>query len=164
MINDELKRLMNNNVNNYKIDQVFLTRFEVQCNGNSKGVLNRVKDVLEIVLQQDVKRWLTVEEWKCTLPKWFIESCADEITQEEAEQRLTLSLEERIKISKNEGWALSSWIYWLNPNEKQWYWWESNIIDENILIVTVQSEDYPFAWGALEWLLLASGAIKVEEL
>jgi hypothetical protein len=51
----------------------------------------------------------------------------------------------------------------MQSDMRQWFWWDGVIINESTIKVVVEVEDYPFAWGALEWLFKAVGATTVTE-
>lgn len=56
------------------------------------------------------------------------------------------------------------WISWFDPNDtRYWFWWDAFVKEENLLLVAIEVVDIPFPSGSLEWLLRASGAIKIEE-
>ncbi|MHB8064327.1 MAG: hypothetical protein ACYDG2_17130 [Ruminiclostridium sp.] len=164
MIKYEINRLLNGVEESNKVDENLLVDFEVKCGKKTEVVLGRCKEVLKIVLENSVGKWPSIDEWRQLLPQWFIERCAREITMEEAEKRLSLSIEERKEINRKEGWTLSAWIYWFNPEERKWFWWDAKIYEEDTIIITVECISWPFPWRSLEWLFIASGAMSVEEL
>ncbi len=163
MVKNELERLIEG-ADNSESQGKYLTSFLVDAPNNAHEVIKKCKEVLSIVLRQEKDLWPSEEDWRNKLPPWFIKLCAKEISQEEAKRRILLPIEERIRLSKEEGWALSAWIYWFKPDERQWFWWDSKIPDENNVIITVESDAWPFPWGSLDWLLRASGATNVKEL
>lgn len=160
----EINRLLNGVEESNKATDKLLVDFEVKCEKNAKIVLERCKEVLKIVLGKSEAEWPSISEWRHLLPQWFIERCAREISMEEAERRLTLTIEERKEITRVEGWRLSAWIYWFNPEEKQWFWWDAKIHDEDTIKITVECLYWPFPWGTLEWLFISSGAESIVEL
>ncbi|MBS9386409.1 MAG: hypothetical protein NTY89_18550 [Nostocales cyanobacterium LacPavin_0920_SED1_MAG_38_18] len=146
-----------------------IVRFIVQCPNNAEMVLNHAKEVLEAVLKQMPDETLDNDIWNISLPNWFIDACAPEKSQEEAEQWLkwwrSLPPQEQEKASKDVKWSLEDWIYWIKPNMRQWFWWDAIIDDACTIRIAVEVEAYPFAWGSLEWLFKASGAniVQAEE-
>ena len=135
-------------------------RLIVRCPGNAPDVLRKCKELLVIVLEQDVNNWPSLDAWRSLLPSWFVRQAEEEVSPEQAEQRLRLSLEERIRLSKK--WSVSAFVYWFQPNERHWFWWDATAENANLVSVTVLVEGLPFPWGALEWLLRTSGAASVE--
>ena len=139
-----------------------IANFVVRCNGDAPVVLDRCKQVLGLVVQQDTEAWPSTDAWRSLLPEWFIERSAEEISQVEAERRLHLPMEERIRLSQR--WSVSAFVHWFQPNERYWRWWDAVVKDANTLQIKVIVDEEPFPWGSLEWLLRASGALSVEEL
>jgi hypothetical protein len=139
----------------------FAISFIAHCTGDAPQVLDRCKEVLSIVLQADTEDWPSTDEWRSRLPEWFVERSAEEISQGEAERRLRLPLEERMRLSHQ--WSVSAFVHWFKPNERYWYWWEAVVKNDDTLQINVIVNDQPFPWGSLDWLLRASGAVFVEE-
>ena len=137
-------------------------RFVALCNGDAQTVLDRCKQVLNVVLQANIEDWPSTDAWRSRLPEWFVEQSAEEISQAEAERRLQLSMKERMSLSQR--WSVSAFVHWFQPVERYWYWWDAEVKDANIIQVEVIAEDEPFPWGSLDWLLRAAGALSVEEL
>ena len=163
MIKNEIYRLVNGEGQIEKLNNMEYVEFKIECRNNSSDVLSKCKEVLKIVLCNNEKDKLTIDEWRNVLPLWFTEKCAKELSKQEAEDRLNLTIEERKRITLNEGWTLSDWIYWFKPNERQWYWWDAKIVDLNTIHLVIECYGWPFAWGALRWLWKACGAIECEE-
>lgn len=163
MIKNEIYRLINGIDSNEKTNDVNHIAFIIKCSGNSFDVLSKCKEILKIVLEHNRNTEMTLDEWRNLLPQWFIRRCAKELSKEEAEKRLSLPIDERRRITENEGWTLSGWIYWLNPQERQWYWGDAKIIDYNTIHLVVECQGWPLAWGALRWLWKACGALDCEE-
>lgn len=136
-------------------------RFMVKCSGNAEQILENSRQVMDTVLRQNVPL-LSLEQWRTTLPKWFVQRCAPEKTKDEADKRLQLPIEERALLEKTEGWSLSGWIYWFQPENRNWYWWDARIENPDTIQIAVEVNEWPFPWGALKWLFIASGATDVE--
>jgi hypothetical protein len=166
MIRNELSRLLYGTRVGETTSRAGLVRFIARCPGSAEAVLARAKQVLEVVLHQDPQNWPSGEAWHRLLPEWFVEQCAKEKSQEEADEWLrqwdSLSWEEKVSLSKTIECSLGGWVYWFQPEQRQWYWWEATILDSNTICVTVEIDEWPLAWGALDWLLRASGATTVE--
>lgn len=151
-----------------KVEGAGLILFNVYCPGNAHQVLQNCREVLAVVLSQYEKNWPSDDEWLSLLPTWFIERCAPEMTIEEEEENLarwkTVSREEQIRETEEELWSVMDWISWFDPNDtRYWFWWDAFVKEENLLLVAIEVVDIPFPSGSLEWLLRASGAIKIEE-
>lgn len=140
----------------------FVVTFVACCAGDSLAVLNRCKQVLSLVLQPDTEDWPSTDEWCSLLPEWFVERSAKEISQQEAERELQLSLKERIQLSQQ--WSVGAFVHWFQPSERYWGWWDATVKDADTLHIKLIVADQPFPWGSLDWLLRASGALSVKEL
>ena len=142
-----------------------VVRFAVSCEGNADTVLRNSREVMEVVLRFSARDWPSPSAWRLLLPTWFIAKCAPEMSLEEAERSLEmwrkLSPDEQIEQERQAVWSLADWKHWMHPNERQWSWWEARVDRPNQLFVAVVVSEWPFAWGALSWLLRASGALYV---
>jgi hypothetical protein len=140
-------------------------RFIAKCSGNSSDVLSKAKELMTIVNHNSVPRWPSEAEWRHLLPKWFVKQCSPEKSQQEAEEWLarwkSLSPEEQKKVEATNAWSLLNWLYWLEPENRQWYWWDAIVLDRNTLVIAVGTDSWPFGWGDLSWLLRAAGANQV---
>jgi hypothetical protein len=156
---DELRHVMLGPMPEDVIDGIGIVRFIVRCPGNSSDVLRKCREVLNVVLPP-------LEEWREILPSWFIRQCVEERTEEEDEKWLEqwrqLSPEQQMRLSKESRWSLSEWIAWFQAEDRSWYWWDAVIDNPTVLRVAVEVHEWPFPWGALDWLLRASGATIVE--
>jgi hypothetical protein len=158
---EELQRLLGNAFQAAPPGGYILYRLRVACDRNAQIVLAKCKEVLGAILTVDPNRWPSLDEWRLLLPRWFVDTSAEEITQEEAERRLRLPLEERRRLS--ERWSVSAFVHWFQPEERYWYWWDAVIEDVNTIRVSLIIKEESFPWAALDWLLRSSGALKVEE-
>lgn len=134
----------------------------VYCDGNALEVLTRVKQVLGLVLQAGNPAALSIEQWRETLPSWFVSQCADEITQAEAERRRLLPYEQRVELAKH--WSLGGWLYWFGLDERPWEWWSAKIILDTCFSIDLVVPGFPYPSGAIEWLLQCSGAKGIERM
>lgn len=157
--NEELKRLA------FGVSENETTGFIIEivagCEGNASEILQKVREVLKRVIDCELPFNASVEDWKAILPKWFVEACSPEINKQEAEK--LLKTPQGFETLANT-WTVSGFIYWFRPEERSWYWWDGIIKDHRTLIVQILVDEFPYAWGALEFLLKASGANNIEEL
>jgi hypothetical protein len=143
-------------------------RFNVICKNNSEFVLNNVKEVLVTIINKTLKEstWPSDDEWYEILPNWFREKCSDELNEKDAEKWLdwwrSHSPEDQKKIELDMKWSLSNWIYWMHPDNREWYWWDATCIDNDTILVAIEVDSWPFPWGSLSWLFKASDAISIE--
>ena len=136
-----------------------------RCRGDASRVAERSREVLQVVLAHAGPPWPAVSEWRQVLPAWFVNASAPERPREEAEQWLgwwrSLPPEEQARVTRSQRWALADWLYWLEPSERQWFWWDAVVESPEILRVIVQVSGWPAPLGALDWLLRAAGAVEV---
>jgi hypothetical protein len=128
-------------------------------------VAARAREVLRAVLAHAGPSWPTVSEWRQLLPAWFVEGSAPEKSREEAERWLgwwrSLPAAEQARVTREQRWALPDWLHWLEPAERQWFWWDAVVENPETLRVMVEVPGWPAPLGALEWLLRAAGAVEV---
>lgn len=136
-----------------------------RCRGDAGRVGERAREVLRGVLAHAGPPWPSVREWRLLLPAWFVEGSAPEQSREEAERWLSwwrsLPAEEQAQVTRAQRWTLADWLYWLEPSERQWFWWDAVIESPDTLRVSVEVSGWPAPLGALDWLLRAAGAIEV---
>ena len=165
-IRDELRRLNYGPQKDETVHGVGIVQFIVTCTSNPESVLNRVRSLLSLVDQIALEGWLSDKQWISRLPKWFVGACATQKTPEEAERWLmwwkSLAREEQANEEANAIWSLENWTYWMKYENRQWYWWDAKLAnDDTHIFVAVQAESWPFPWGALRWLFRAAGASDV---
>ena len=137
----------------------------VRAGEDIRMILERCRSVMLTILDNSGQRWPSVERWRQILPEWFVAACAPEPSREEAERDLArwraLSPAEQRREAREEQWTLADWLFWLEPSERQWYWWDATAKSHDALLVTVEVPGWPAPLGALEWLLRAAGASEV---
>jgi hypothetical protein len=122
-------------------------------------LLLRCRQVLECVLRESGHRWPTLDQWRQILPAWFVDACAPERTVEED----AAILDGRFRLSDDAPWTLSEWLGWLEPDNRQWFWWDSLAEGRDRLRIIVEIADWPTPLGSLRWLVKASGALGFAE-
>ena len=142
-------------------------RFVVRCPLGADEVLQNAREVMEVIATHSITHSPEEAEWRQLLPDWFIEACSPSPNPEEAERWLrwwqSLSPEDQAEEELNKEWSLDNWLYWMEPNNRQWTWWDAQVVpDCDHLIVAVEVDCWPFPWGALRWLFKASGGSAVE--
>jgi hypothetical protein len=135
---------------------------------NNEVLLARCQEVLLVVLQHDEENWPPLTMWQRELPKWFVDACGPERTVEEAREWLswwrTLPPDEQAAATDAKRWALSDWLWWLEPGQRTWYWLGARLIGSHDLRIFLQTDGSPAPTGALHWLLKAAGASAIEEI
>lgn len=144
-------------------------RFIVSCESNTESILTLAKDVLKIVSNVYESDWPDLASWEKILPDIFVDNCEHEISKESMDKRIayrkSLPWEEQQKMIADEKWSLDSWLYWLEPENRTWFWWDAVLLEgpirETHFIVAVTVMEWPFPWGSLKWLFKACGALDV---
>ena len=142
---------------------VGLVAVVAECGPPATEVLDRVREVLLAVDRTAQHGWPADDAvWRTELPAWFVAFCAPEETPEEAARWLAwwrgLEPEVRAREAAARPWSVADWIHWMEPSERQWYWWHGRAVQDQLLHLTLQVQGWPFPTGALEWLLRAAGA------
>ena len=165
-IDRELRHLLDGVASDERPAGLGAVRFVVQCAGDSRQVLSKAKAVLTKVDQVAIEEWPADAILREALPGWFVARCAPEQTRDEAEASLkrwrTLSTDEQARVEREKEWSLSSWLYWLTPENRKWFWWDAAEENANKIIIAVEVDDWPFPWGSLAWLFRAAGASRVD--
>jgi hypothetical protein len=134
---------------------------------DSADLLNRCRQVMEVVLRHGDKDWPSLPEWRRELPEWFVLACAPEQSEQENQEWLTwwksLPPDQQNEIEDRQPWALSEWLEWLRPSERTWYWLGAELPSPAQLTIWLDTPGSPAPVGALEWLLKASGATEIVE-
>jgi len=137
------------------------------CDGNAAKVLTGVKEVMSIVNEISLgNTWPTVEEWRHILPQWFQDSCAGEEELEE-EGPTPSTFEERRAQFFSHKWKLSSWLSWMEPEDRRWLWLDAEIRDADTLLVHIDQVSDPCDLGeppGVWWVFAAAGAQEFDEV
>lgn len=115
---------------------------EVECEGGSGRALTRVREVLTPVLDHQEGAWPSVDEWKTLLPRWFVDACVDD---------------RQVRDCVLDRWSLRAWLHWLQPDQRQWRWWDSEVVDATHLRVRLLPLADPYLKGSVNWLLTVAG-------
>ena len=129
---------------------------------DAEMILTLTREAWRAAIEQPEPASLSLDVWRQVLPLWFVDKCDPEITIEEAMRRRSLPMKERLRLA--EIWSLGAWVHWLKPNERQWAWWDAQVISPRSLHVVVLVNGCPFPAGSLLWLLKCAGAESIEEL
>lgn len=108
--------------------------------------------------------WPEMERWRVLLPKRFVDSCAPEFPEQEIRDQIarwrTLPEEEKIKQEESSEWSLGDWLYWLQPENRDWFWWDATVLDDRTLQVQIELVGLPTPTGALKWLMKSAGVTE----
>ncbi|MDF7666322.1 hypothetical protein PT273_00365 [Orbaceae bacterium ESL0727] len=155
---------------NVRATGIGIARFVVSCESNAINILHLAKKTLELVASYSEIDWPSLEKWKKILPVTFVDNCIPERTKEEIDEKIayrkSLPWEKQLKLlQEDEKWSLDEWLYWMEPQNRQWFWWKAYEFDDEIrdthFLVEVTVYNEPFLWGSLKWLFKACGAIDV---
>src|SRR5215468_2300981 len=166
-ITAELRRLENAPGAEEKPDGVGTVRFLVRCPFGANDVLARAKDALRTVDEAALGGWPAKPKMTPRLPEWFLSACIAEMSAEQTMQWLawwkSLSPAAQTKAEIEKAWSLENWLHWMEPDKRQWFWWDAKVLEEHDHIaLAIQVQAWPFPWGALRWLFRAAGASAVE--
>lgn len=162
--NDELRRL-----DGQDLDAVpsLLVRLVVTAD-DAEAVIDRVREVLRAVVPMSAEQLDREAEHPAVLPPWFVDRCAPEMTPVEAANWLAwwrgLDPEGQAGAEEEKGWTLPDWLYWMRPDERQWYWWSLSVKSERSATLAVAVLGLPVPLGALRWLLKVAGAHSVDQV
>ena len=112
------------------------------CPGGAEAVLSRTREVL-VGLIPTPRPWPSLDEWRQRLPSWFVDACSDDVA---------------ISTCVVDKWSLRAWVWWFQPEQRRWTWWDARAVDNRLSITLVPTGAGSLLLGALEWMLEASGA------
>lgn len=162
---DELRHLEHGAHPGEMPDGAGLVTVHLTSDRGIETVVARSKEVIACILEASDDNSLDIELLHETLPSWFVDACAPERTEEEQRQWLQwwrgLDSKGRAEEEYNAVWSLDNWLYWLEPAERQWFWWDAVAHDPHSARILVEVPGWPYASGALEWLLRAAGATEI---
>lgn len=107
------------------------------------ATLERVREVLDVVVAHGEGGWPEVDEWKRLLPAWFVAACVDD---------------REVQECVLDRWSLRAWLHWLQPDQRHWRWWDAEPAGDGTLRVRLLVLSRPYLRGSLDWLLKVSGA------
>jgi len=159
---DELRHLAEGPRDGESPGGVGVVEVNVRASGAAADVLRRSREVLHAVLIGAEPAWPSVEVWSRRLPLWFVEGCAAEQSAEDREQWLDwwrgLDPAARASAAEERPWSFRDWLSWLQPGERQWFWWDGRVVGPDEARILVEVPSWPTALGALTWLLRVAGA------
>ena len=168
---EELRHLIDGSNSADVLNNPDIMIFKISCTNNAQLVLQKCKEIMQLILYHQTENWPSEEKWYKLLPKWFVDVCSPETTSEEDEEYLAkwrqLSPQEQMLLEESP-WSVMEWVSWFEPNDdpynqRYWFWWDAFIVDPDTLIIAVTIIDLSIPYGSLFWLLKASGAIDIKE-
>ncbi len=166
LLQNELRRLQNGRKAEEKPRGVRIVRLCVTCPTEPMEAVVGAKEVLKALDRAALAGW-PQEPISPSFPAWFIAGCAPESSRQDSEQWLAwwanLPAREKIKAEEEKDWSLENWLYWMEPQNREWFWWDAAVEDNpERVILQLEVTAWPFSWGALRWLLRTAGASGVE--
>ncbi len=112
--------------------------------GDPVVTLERVKEVMRLVVQEREEGWPGDDWWRSNLPPWFLQSFEGH-TEEEL-------------LRDDSLWDFGSWLDAMK--DPGWTWW-SSLVREDTWHANLSAHTDPFSVGPLEYLARAAGAESV---
>jgi hypothetical protein len=90
-----------------------------------EAVLARCKQVLQIALAAaSGPVWPTDSEWRALLPLWFVHTFPP-------------------SSSTVDSWTLDGWVAWLEPEMREWRWWDARVTGTRSAEVFIETPGWP---------------------
>ncbi|MFK0156489.1 hypothetical protein ACIQVK_31010 [Streptomyces sp. NPDC090493] len=139
-----------------------VVRVAVDCYSEFKAAesRHRVIEALEVILRSSDLGADDTREWQARLPAWLLERFAPPKTPQQADEwlatwrRLPPLERKQFELSS---WDLPGWINWFTEEDRAWHWLGSRVDSETTFTIFLSVEGWPFAWQALEWLIIQAG-------
>ncbi|MDO5082956.1 MAG: hypothetical protein Q4D89_06095 [Arachnia propionica] len=147
-LSGEPLRLLRGHAGDDKPGGLTLVLMHLTSDGDAEGVIERAREVMLRLAHLPLSAFSDLSAAD-NLPSWFTQAFAPE----PADGVIDL---------QDERWPMSGWLYWMDPDQRPWRWWDTAIQDPNHATVRFGISDWPPPVGALEWLLTACGATSVE--
>lgn len=116
---------------------------EVECERGAERALARVREAMAPVLDHQEGAWPSLDDWKALLPGWFVDACVDD---------------RQVRDCVLDRWSLRAWLHWLQPDQRQWRWWDAEVLDGTHLRVRLLPLSDPYLKGSVSWLLEVAGS------
>lgn len=140
-----------------------------QSKHHAKTVIDKTVGLLKAVDKGALEpNWPPLDYWNRSLPSWFIGACEPCKGQTEALRWLSwfnaLSESKQRDVESKQKWSLPDFLYWFEPQNRHWYWWNAQLISEGFAEIGVIARSWPFPVGSLKWILRASGANDISDI
>ena len=140
-----------------------LTRMNFVADGDAAAVVDRARDVMLRLAGLPASAFNDVATGDL-LPEWFLAAFARQPLAGQCPQDGEWTypvFDDRFgggQCPQDGDWTLEGWLYWADPGERPWRWWDARAVDADRGTIEIQVTDWPTPVGALSWLLLAAGA------
>ena len=111
------------------------------CPGGAEAALQRVREVLDVVLAPRPS-WPSTGEWARILPAWFVAQCTDDV---------------HVQSCVIDRWSLRAWVWWFQPDQRRFRLVEARAERERLELVVEPTGQGSLMTGALEWLIKCAG-------
>ena len=142
-----------------------LFEIDAEATGTAQRVLDRSREVLTAILRAMRSASAGVEAPAPTLPQWFLEASGLErsVVEERAwqDELARMPQAERENAEAAERWSVSDFLYWFEPDQREWWWWGADVRDEDNVRIYLVIREFSVPHDALDWLLRAAGAQSV---
>jgi len=129
--------------------------FLLKLREDPDGTWQRIRSVVEIIVEQDEARWPGDGWWKARLPPWMSSFL---MTSEECDVAMARTPRERWDSLP---WEFSSWLDAIR--ERDWRWWGGMRTGDKAQVV-VEVTGIPPRIDAFKQILLAAGAQILSEV
>lgn len=164
---DEMKRVDVGPLRGEPIPGLGIVRFRARSDESATMSLDRTKEVMRAVISIPDDQWEDVGALAQRFPRWYVSAFRAETTPDEDERWLAqwrkVSAIEQRRLEEERGWSFSEWCYWMEPAQRKWQWWQSQIVNPKDVVVEVAVDEWPFANGSLRSMLRLSGFSTVDE-
>jgi hypothetical protein len=133
---------------------------------SKENALAKVKELLNVVNSITPDEWSLEERVKLKLPTWFIDACAQPLSNDEMKvwlaQWRSLPAEAQLAFEEKKGWSLADWLHWMSPENRSWYVVNATEDLRNFSNLVVAAASWPTPLGAAKWMLRSAGAYAIE--
>lgn len=142
-LEDEKNRIISSfsTKNNKGIIIEYITSCKIGC---AEDILKKSKEILLLINENSSLEWPSLDEWISILPRYFTNLFSDS--------------------PDDENWDLSSWLYWFELDNRAWFLWDVELIDDAQLKISILVYEHPFPSEALEVFFMRLGINELEEV
>lgn len=121
-----------------------IVEYITHCSNNcATYIQQKAKEILSLLNDRSYSVWPDINEWISILPEDYVESFRNSI--------------------EDEGWTLSDWLCWFEVENRGWFLWNINVIDENHLKISVLIYEHPFPSESLKVMFTKLGTDELIE-
>lgn len=164
-VDEELARLLTGGCADAPPSGMSLFEIDAEASGAARQVLDRSREVLTTILRAMRSAPAGGKASEPALPQWFLDASGPERSPAEAREWLDelarMPEAERENAEAAERWSVSDFLYWFEPDQREWWWWGAEVRDEDNVRICLVIREFSVPHEALDWLLRASGAQNV---